>query len=156
MIDIAHIHPMLVHFPLALFPVALAAQLLAVLKGESLFGRHCLSSTGLALVVLAALGAIIAAVFGDIALDHALDTGVPMASMETHEEMGQLSAVLLTGLALLESWWYRKARTDLVLSWGFLVAGVGVLVVLLTTAWFGGHLVYDLGVNVSKAAAAVL
>ena len=152
MIDIAHIHPMLIHFPLALLPVALAAQLLAVLKGESLFGRHCLSSTGLALVVLAALGAVIAAVFGDIALDHAVASGVPMASMETHEELGQLSAVLISGLTLLEIWWYRKASTDAVLSWGFLIAGVGVLVVLLTTAWFGGHLVYELGVNVTKAA----
>jgi uncharacterized membrane protein len=152
MIDIAHIHPMLIHFPLALLPVALAAQLLAVLKGESLFGRHCLSSTGLALVVLAALGAIVAAVFGDMALDHAVASGVPMASLEAHAELGQLSAILLSGLALLEIWWYRKVRTGAVLSWGFLVAGAGVLVVLLTTAWFGGHLVYELGVNVTKAA----
>jgi uncharacterized membrane protein len=152
MIDIAHIHPMLIHFPLALLPVALAAQGLAMLKGESLFGRHCLSSTGVALIALAALGAIVAAVFGDMARDQAVASGVPMASLETHEELGQLSAVLLSGLALLEIWWYRKARTDRVLSWGFLIAGGGVLIVLLTTAWFGGQLVYELGVNVSHAA----
>jgi len=40
MIDIAHLHPMLVHFPLALVPVAPAApgaQILAIIKERKLF-----------------------------------------------------------------------------------------------------------------------
>ncbi len=149
MINIAHIHPVLVHFPLALLPVALGAQMLALYKGENLFGRHCLSSTGVMLIILAALGAISAAVFGDMALDQALATGVPLSSLETHEELGQLSAILLSTLAVFEIWFYRKKSTGAALNWGFLAAGIGVLLIVLTTAWFGGHLVYDLGVNVT-------
>jgi uncharacterized membrane protein len=152
MIDIAHIHPMLIHFPLALVPVALAAQFFAVLKGESLFGRHCLATTALALIVLAAIGAVIAAVFGDMALDQAIANGVPETSLETHQELGQLSAMLMFGLAVIEVWLYSKTKTGAVFSWGFLLAGAGVLVVLLSTAWFGGQLVYELGVNVLHAA----
>lgn len=149
MIDIAHIHPMLVHFPLALFPVALAAQLLIVFRGDGLFSRSCLSSTAMVLIVLAALAAILAAVFGDMALDQALSTGVPLASLETHEELGQLTAILLSALAVIELWFYRKARNTAVLDWGFLLLGVAMLTLLLSTAWFGGQLVYDLGVNVT-------
>jgi len=154
MIDIAHIHPMLVHFPLALAPVALAAQLLALYKGQGLFDRSCLSSSALVLIVLAAVGAIVAALFGDIALDQAIASGVPAASLETHEELGQLSAILISVLAAVEVWLYRKAGSGNVLNRGLWIAGLVVLILLLTTAWFGGQLVYESGVNVTPSAAA--
>jgi len=149
MLDIAHIHPMLVHFPLALVPVALAAQLWALVKGQGLYGRHCLSSTGLALLALAAVGAGVAAVFGDIALDQAVASGVPLTALETHEELGQLSSVLLALLAVAEGWFYRQRTACTAINWGFWVAGVAVMAELLTTAWFGGQLVYALGINVA-------
>ncbi len=149
MINIAHIHPMLVHFPLALLPVALGVQMVALYKNEDLFGRHCLSSTGLMLIILAALGAISAAVFGDMALDQAIASGVPDSLLETHEDLGQVSAVVLSALAVLEIWFYRKKSTEPVFNRGFMLAGILVFLLLLTTAWFGGHLVYDLGVNVT-------
>jgi len=152
MINIAHIHPMLVHFPLALLPVALGAQLFALVKGQGLFGRSCLSSTGLTLMVVAAAGAIIAAVFGDMALDQAVASGVPMSTLETHEELGQASAILLSILAVAEVWFYRKDATGTALNLGLWLAGVTILVVLLTTAWFGGRLVYESGVNVAPTA----
>ncbi len=148
MLNIAHIHPMLVHFPLALLPLVIAAQLLVVFKGDGLFDRSCLSSTAMVLLALAAVAAIFAAVFGDLALDQALTTGVPLASLETHEELGQLTAVVLSTLAAIELWFYRKRHNGLALDWSFLLLGVGTLILLLSTAWFGGQLVYDLGVNV--------
>ena len=131
MINIAHIHPMLVHFPLALMPVALGAQLLALVKGQGLFERHCLSSTGVMLVVLAAIGAVCAAVFGDLALDQAVAAGVPLASLETHEELGQSSAILLSVLAVCEVWLYRKSASGAAWNLGLWLTGVAVLVLLL-------------------------
>lgn len=152
MIDIAHIHPMLVHFPLALLPVALAAQAIALFKGQALFHRSCLSSTAVVLIVLAAAGAVIAAVFGDMALDRAVASGVPLTSLETHEELGQLTAVLLSLLAVAEVWLYRKSSGSTAINRGTWIAGIIVLAFLLTTAWFGGQLVYELGVNVTPPA----
>lgn len=149
MIDIAHIHPMLVHFPLALLPTALAIQLLALAKGQRLFEHQCLPSTGIALIVLSALAAIAAAIFGDMALDKALAAGVPMSSLEAHEELGQLSAVLITLLAMAEAWLYRRTMPSPLLSWIIWSMGLVVFLVVLTTAWFGGKLVYELGVNVN-------
>ncbi len=117
MFDIAHIHPVLVHFPLALLPTAIAVQLLALVKGQRLCERKCLPTTGLALFVLAAVTAVIAAVFGDIALDAAVASGVSMASLEAHEELGQLSAITLSSLAVIEIWFYRRQNSNLQTSW---------------------------------------
>jgi len=152
MIDMAHIHPMLVHFPLALLPIALVTQAVALTGGGTLFSRTCSAKTGMLLLLLAAAGAILAAVFGDIAFDRALESGVPMSAMEDHEELGTLSAIALGGLAAVEVWLYARNTDSRMLSAGFLLAGVVVLATVLTTAWFGGQLVYDLGVNVTRSA----
>jgi uncharacterized membrane protein len=148
MIDLAHIHPMLVHFPLALLPVAVSAQAITVAKGQSLFERSCTAQAVFWLLVLAAAGAIAAAIFGDQALDIARETGVPMAQMEGHEELGMLSAWLIVGMAALNGFFYRKQSTSRPLSLAVLFGGTALLILVFTTAWFGGQLVYELGINV--------
>jgi uncharacterized membrane protein len=149
MIDLAHIHPMLVHFPLALLPVALVLQGIALARGKSLFGRECLSTTGLAIFVVAAAGAGVAAIFGDIALDIAVSAGFAPSQLEGHEEMGKASALLLIALASLEAVLYWRRTGSRPTSWGMLTAGAALFALLLVTAAFGGHLVYGLGVNVA-------
>jgi len=148
-IDMAHIHPMLVHFPLALFPVVLGIQFYALIKGQSLFGRDCAHSSAMGLLVLAAIAAVAAATFGDMALDKAVASGVKLSLLESHEDLGQVSAVLLVLLALAGSWLFKVQVPSMKVGWGFWLAGVTVFVVLIITAWHGGHLVYDLGVNVT-------
>lgn len=150
MIDIAHIHPMLVHFPLALLPVGLLFQLAALLRGGSIFERSCPAASGLSLLILAALGAVAAAVFGDLAMDKAIELGFSENRLETHEELGITSAVLLTALAAWNGWWFARDCRCPKLAWLTWATGLGVLFLILTTAWFGGELVYGLGVNVSR------
>ncbi len=149
MIDIAHIHPMLVHFPLALFPVVLGIQLFALIRGQGLFGRGSAQDSAMVLLVLAAAAAVAAAMFGDTALDKAVSSGVPSSLLESHEDLGQVSAVLLVLMALAGGWLFRRRVVSMKAGWAFWLAGVAVLVVLIITAWHGGHLVYDLGVNVN-------
>jgi uncharacterized membrane protein len=149
MIDLAHIHPMLVHFPLALLPVALVLQGIALARGQGLFERECLSTTGLAILMVAAAGAGIAAIFGDIALDIAVSAGFAPSQLEGHEELGMTSALLLIALASLEGALYWRRASSRLASWGMLVAGAALFALLVVTAAFGGHLVYGLGVNVA-------
>ncbi len=99
-------------------------------------------------MLLAAAGAIAAAIFGDQALDIAREAGVPMAQMEGHEELGTLSAWLLAGMAALNTFFFRKQSMSKPLSLAVLFGGIVLLILLLTTAWFGGQLVYELGINV--------
>lgn len=149
MIDIAHIHPMLVHFPLALFPVVLGIQFYVLIKEQSLFNQSCAQNSTMGLLVLAAVTAVVAATFGDMALDKAVASGVKISLLESHEDLGQASATLLVLMALAGGWLFKVQEPSMKVSWGFWLAGVAVFVVLIITAWHGGHLVYDLGVSVT-------
>lgn len=149
MIDIAHIHPMLIHFPLALTPLAVAIQLLALYRQGNIFERGCLQATGVSLIALAAVAAIVAAIFGDIALEHAVDAGVSRDVLEGHEELGKSSAAALTIIALAELWLYRRHVTAVAVKGGAALVGVLMVLLLITTAYFGGDLVYGHGVAVA-------
>ncbi len=150
MIDIAHIHPMLVHFPIVLFLIAVSVDFLVLLKRGDLAAKDCLPTVGLSALLLAALAAAIAAVFGDIALDKAVDLGFDKAPLERHEELGLTTLSILVGLAIwhtLARW--RGMQLNAAMGWVFFaisLVGIGVLV---TAAYFGGELVYNLGVNVA-------
>lgn len=148
MIDLQHIHPMLVHFPLAVLPLAVALEWWVVAKGGSQFSRECAARTILGLIVVAAVGALAAAAFGDMALDFAVDHGVPKARLEEHEELGTLSAWLLVALAVLQGWFYATENRTKPVNLLMTLGSTAVLGLVLATAYHGGELVYKLGVNV--------
>ncbi len=149
MIDIAHIHPMLVHFPIVLYLLAVGLQLLVLLRRGDLADNTCLSNSALGALVLAAVAAAVTAFFGDIALDHAVALGFPRAPLETHADLGisTMSMMLvLAGFHLLARWrhWPLAGGRGW-LAWLVALAGVALLIV---TAYHGGDLVYRIGVNV--------
>jgi uncharacterized membrane protein len=150
MLDLAHVHPMLVHFPIVLFLIAVAAQFVVLQGSGDLSARQCVPMIGLGALVLGALAAIAAAVFGDIALDQALELGFPEAPLEVHETLGMTTMWIFTTLAAIELWaWW--ARYPLQGGHGWLLFAVAVVGagVMLTTAYHGGALVYQTGVNVA-------
>ncbi|MCB1722864.1 MAG: hypothetical protein KDJ39_04145 [Gammaproteobacteria bacterium] len=87
--------------------------------------------------------------FGDIALDEAVDAGVAFHSLEGLEELGQPGAAITVGLALVIGRFFRRQSVSCTLSWGGFTTGLAVVP---TTAWFGRQHAYDLGVNVAVGA----
>jgi len=150
MIDIAHIHPILVHFPIVLFLIAVAIDFIVLLKKGDLTSKDCLPTTGLSALLLAAIAAIAAATFGDIALDKAIELGFDKAPLERHEELGFTTLWIMIGLVawqMVARW--RGKQLNGTIGWIFFsiaLAGTGIL---LTAAYFGGELVYSIGVNVA-------
>jgi len=150
MIDIAHIHPMLVHFPIVLFLLAVAVDFWLLLKGGDLAAKTCLPTVGMSALLLAALAAIAAASFGDIALDKAVDLGFEKDALEQHEELGLTTLWILLGLSLWQGvarW--RGMRLTGGMGWAFFAVSLLGVGSLLTAAYLGGELVYSLGVNVA-------
>lgn len=150
MIDIAHIHPMLVHFPIVLFLLAVAVDFWLLLKGEDLAAKTCLPTVGMSALLLAALAAIAAASFGDIALDKAIELGFDKDALEQHEELGLTTLWILIGLSLWQGvarW--RGMRLGGGVGWAFFAVSLLGVGTLLTAAYLGGELVYNLGVNVA-------
>ena len=149
MINIAHIHPMLVHFPIVLFLSAVGLQGLVLLRRGDLTANGCIANTALAALLLAALAAVVTASFGDMALDHAVALGFPKSPMEIHADLGFSTMwfmLLLSAFHLLARW--RRWSLAGGRGWLLLLVALAGVVLLIVTAYHGGELVYHYGVNV--------
>jgi uncharacterized membrane protein len=149
MIDLDHIHPMLVHFPLVLLPIAVLLDWFILVKGGDLASRKGLSLVSASAWGLAAVISILVVIFGDIAFDAALGKGFPKPPLEEHEEFGMTTFWIIVGLALVRllAMW-RGISLKGLRGYGFALGGVVMVALLITTAFYGGELVYSLGVNV--------
>ena len=151
MIDLAHIHPMLVHFPIVYFITATVIFLFLTVKANNLSAREPLPLTGCAALAIGLFMAYLAAFFGDIALDIAVAKGFAAAPIERHELLASITLTVFSMLAivLLVAVW-KKIPLAGSRAWYFLGASAVGIALLLVTAYFGGELVYHIGVNVDS------
>ena len=150
MIDLVHIHPMVVHFPIVLFLLGAALEFIALVRGADLAGRSSLANGALALMLLAAAAAVVSAIFGDIALEHAVKLGFAQAPLERHGGFGfgTMWFFLAYGALYLLAWWRRFPLAG-GRGWLWFAVSLAGVALVLVTAYFGGDLVYRLGVNVA-------
>ena len=155
MIPVQHIHPMLVHFPIVLVLLLAVFDLVAAMRGQTVSGRTTAGHISTGLAVLAAVFAIVTMMFGDMALEFAEDRGFSSEIAEIHEHLGQTVAITLSIWALVRAaLWWRDARLQGAANALFPVVALAGAGLVMATAYYGGQLVYDLGVNVIKVAAA--
>ena len=152
-LSLEHIHPMIVHFPIVLALVAVLLDLWWIVKSRGGATSAAGANLGTVLLALAGVSAIFAYIFGDLAYDVAVQKGFSEAQLESHEGWGTITTVTLVLVALLRSFmWWRQldaAPKGAVAALGLSLVAASMVVV---TAYSGGHLVYDLGVNVASAA----
>lgn len=136
------IHPMLVHFPIALLSSAVFFDLLGLRWREEECRTASLYTLGLGLA-----GALAAVVSGHMAEEAVEHSGVPESVLELHEGLG--FATFWIFLALL-GWRFATgigfARERRAVSVGLGIVGV---IVLLVASYYGGSLVYDYGAGVT-------
>src|ERR1051325_6361559 len=154
MLSLAHIHPMLVHFPIVFFLSLAVLDSIATLRGVPVTGRGGIGNLSTGLALLAGVFAVVTYIFGDMALEMAEASGFHSQVAEIHEGLGEATAAAFAIWAIVRmvAWWRNanlRGGSALLLSLVEL-AGAGVV---MATAYFGGQLVYDLGVNVAQAAA---
>ena len=149
MIEITHIHPMLVHFPIVLFVVSILLFIYLQVTNKDIITSKCLVMTAVAALVLATVAAMAAAIFGDIALDAAVDKGFPKPPLEEHESLAGITIALFSVLSLVQiiAIWKKISLVGM-RGWIFVLVMVAGFASLATTAWHGGELVYKYGVNV--------
>jgi uncharacterized membrane protein len=152
MISIALIHPMLVHFPIVLWILAFAMDLIVLLTKRDLTDRQCLSMTALTALLLGTASAGIAAIFGDIASDKAISLGFPSDPIETHETLALITIAVFSFQCLLRLFalWRRYPLRGSI-GWISLLPDLAGVILLIFTAYYGGELVYHFGVNVATA-----
>lgn len=148
------IHPMLVHFPIVLVITALAFDLYGIFRPSRTLSPIPAFETASILLIAGAVAAIVTAFFGDSAFDVALGRGFTDAQLETHQTMGIATAVILPVLAAVRAWiWWRHDNQRTAGAVAAVALNLIAVVMVIVTAYFGGRLVYDLGVNVRPVVA---
>jgi len=145
-----HIHPALIHFPIALLTVAPLLVLLGLLWSAQRRGIH---AAALLLLVLGFGGLVLALLSGDAVERYARATPALLAGVRDHELAAQWTTLIfgLLGAAFAVLWFLpllrkrelsRKVELGGLVLW-LLLSAAGVLS-LARTGHLGGHLVHDL------------
>ena len=135
------LHPMFVHFPIALFPTALLFQFLAAWRHKARFGE-----VAKWLLYLGTVGAIVAVATGFLEASELGHDSPGHEFVHVHRDF----MVVTTVLAILVSTacWLVGKRRSARLQWGLTAAMVALVVVLAVGAEKGGSLVYQYGTGV--------
>ena len=135
------IHPMVVHFPIALLMASVAFDLLA-----SRWRLRSFRDASFYTLIGGLAGAALAVLTGALAEESVEKSGVPKAALEIHEGLGYATLWLFLGLFLLRLAMRRSWLRELpAVSMAFGLIGI---LVLAATGYYGGSLVYEFGAGV--------
>jgi uncharacterized membrane protein len=134
------LHPLTVHFPIALLLTALLVETLALVGRRPSWHRISLWN-----LMLGAVGAAAAVITGRLAEETAKHSFAIHQVMSVHERMGYL----VLALAVIAAGWRLRVRDRLGVSsrrlvWAVLAIACGIMVF---GAHLGGRLVYEYGVG---------
>lgn len=137
MIDTQLLHPMIVHFPIALLIVGLLADAIGLFSKKEFY-----SKAGFYLLILGTLGVLAAYFSGDLAGEGVTEAGPLKQALENHEEAAELSVWLMAAAALLRITFVIIKKYAGILKWGaFTLFLIGVLSIA-RTGYYGGELVF--------------
>jgi uncharacterized membrane protein len=138
MFNTAHLHPMIVHFPIALITIGFVAEVF------SLFFRSekCLSRTGFYLLVLGTLAAIAAWSTGQLFTNEPTQ-GEIVGVFAKHETGALITMILMIIATVFRIWLVIKKQEESQLKWvAFSLYLMGFAAVTFT-GYMGGTMVYN-------------
>jgi uncharacterized membrane protein len=138
MFNTAHLHPMIVHFPIAIITVGFFADVVYLFfKNEK-----CLSKTGFYLMVIGALAAAAAWSTGQLFTNEPVQ-GAILDVFEKHETGALVTMIIMIVGAILRIYLVLKKKDETNLKW--LVFGLYLLAfgAVTFTGFMGGTMVYN-------------
>lgn len=139
MFDTSILHPMLVHFPIALILTGFLLEIIATYKR----GDLCTNKAAFVLLLLGTLSAYVAATAGGLFTPDF--TGKAGDVENTHQTFAGISITLFTITSVLYIYaaWSKKAVPDIINKLGFLFYTLSAISVSIT-GFYGGELVYNI------------
>lgn len=142
-------HPAIVHFPIALLATGVVLGLIGSWLKKDLF-----KSMGSWLIGIGVLAAAAAVITGLMAEESIPPSGHVHEILEKHELFGFITLGIFAVLAV--GWLLARAKGKVKLVPLLHVLGVIGVGMLLTTGYFGGHMVYDHGAGVQRDGVSVM
>ena len=138
MLNTAHLHPMIVHFPIALIMAGFLAEVLSLFfKSEK-----CLSKSGFYLMILGTLAAIAAWSTGQLFTNEPTQ-GAVMPVFERHETGALITMVIMIICSAFRIYLVVNRKEETMLKWvAFGIYFLGFSAVAFT-GYMGGAMVYD-------------
>ena len=137
MFDTTHLHPMIVHFPIALLIIGFLFDLAGVISKKDFFNK-----AGFYLLILGTLGVVAAYFSGNLAGDGITEAGTLKQALETHEEAAELSLWLMVIISVIRIGIVTFKKYSGIFKWAALgLFFIGVLSIA-RTGYYGGELVY--------------
>ena len=137
MFDLSLIHPMVVHFPIALLIVGFISELIGLIFKKEFFSR-----TGFYLLILGSIGVIAAFYSGRSAGEGITEVGMLKQALETHEDAAELALWIVAAAALLRIVLVLLKKYKGALQYlSIFVFLIGVLAIA-RTGYYGGELVF--------------
>jgi uncharacterized membrane protein len=138
------LHPMVIHFPIALLVVSVFLDILGRFRAENAGLKHA----SYILLLLGSLAAIVAVITGDIALLAVGGEQSPIGKLVAqHESIAVPTTLVFVGIAIWRLINQRKGK-DISSSNLFLALELVGVVGLLLTGLAGGNLVFTYGIGV--------
>ena len=151
------LHPLVVHFPIALFivaPIFVIAALVLWRQRLAMLGAAAL------LLVLGAIALFVTVASGEAAGEMAERSAAVNAVLERHEELAETTRIVFSALTILLAVafvlgvWLKDRIKRPVWTVGlavYVLVYAGALLLLVNTAHQGGRLVHELGVRSTMA-----
>lgn len=137
MIDLTYIHPMIVHFPIALLLVGFLAELAGMVLRRDFF-----SQVAFTLIMTGAVGVIAAYLSGERAGGGITEAGTMKMALEAHESSALLTLWLVIATALLRAALVVFRKFSGSLRWASLALFLAAVLSIARTGHHGGELVF--------------
>ncbi len=137
MFDTSHLHPMIVHFPIALILVGFFSEILGLI-----FKKDFFTKTSFYLLILGTLGVVAAYISGSITGSGIAETGMLKNALETHEGAAEFSLWLMTAAAVIRIAFVLLKKYTGFYKWISLVLFLAGVLSIVRTGYYGGELVY--------------
>lgn len=136
--DTSHIHPMLVHFPVALILLGLAVDFYFLFISRK---DRCLSKFGFILMILGTLGAVAAFYSGEYFTEEL--TGLAHEMKEQHEVYAKITMYTMIAASVLRIYYIWRAPKSV--AWPYLIFLLLTVAAVFVgiTGFTGGSLVYN-------------
>lgn len=138
MFDTSHLHPMIVHFPIALIIIGFIADVISLFYKQ----EKCLSKTGFYLMIIGALASIAAWGTGHLFTSEPTQ-GAIVEVFEKHETAALLTMILMILGSAFRTWLVIRKKEEAQLKWiafGFYLLS---FITVSYTGFMGGTMVFN-------------